>query len=61
MSAKIKCTGEPIGNVQVVADFLLSHAELAFREPCDTSHLMAEKSTTGSLPRVRSSIAKPLA
>ena len=32
MSAKIKYTDEPIGKVQVVADFLPSPAELAFRE-----------------------------
>ncbi|MCP5279044.1 MAG: hypothetical protein H6935_11875 [Thiobacillus sp.] len=32
MSAKIKYTDEPLGKVQVVADFLPSPAELAFRE-----------------------------
>jgi predicted DNA binding CopG/RHH family protein len=32
MSAKIKYTDEPIGDVQVVADFLPAPAELAFRE-----------------------------
>ena len=32
MSAKTKYTDEPIGKVQVVADFLPSPAELAFRE-----------------------------
>ena len=32
MSAKIKYTDEPLGNVQVVPDFLPSPAELAFRE-----------------------------
>ena len=32
MSAKIKYTDEPLGKVQVIADFLPSPAELAFRE-----------------------------
>ena len=32
MSAKIKYTNEPLGEVQVVPDFLPSPAELAFRE-----------------------------
>jgi predicted DNA binding CopG/RHH family protein len=32
MSAKIKYTDEPIGKTQVVADFLPSPAELAYRE-----------------------------
>jgi len=32
MSAQIKYTDEPLGKVQVVADFLPSPAELAFRE-----------------------------
>ena len=32
MSAKIKYTNEPIGNPQVVRDFLPSPEELAFRE-----------------------------
>ncbi len=32
MSAKIKCTNEPLGKAQVVSDFLPSPAELAFRE-----------------------------
>lgn len=32
MSAKIKYTNEPLGKIQVVADFLPSPAELAFRE-----------------------------
>jgi predicted DNA binding CopG/RHH family protein len=32
MSAKIKYTNEPMGNVQVVSDFLPSPAELAFRD-----------------------------
>ena len=32
MSAKIKYTDEPLGKVRVVADFLPSPAELAFRE-----------------------------
>ncbi|MBI4970010.1 MAG: CopG family transcriptional regulator [Rhodospirillales bacterium] len=32
MSAKIKYTNEPLGKVQVIADFLPSPAELAFRE-----------------------------
>jgi predicted DNA binding CopG/RHH family protein len=32
MSAKIKYTDEPLGDVQVVADMLPSPAELAFRE-----------------------------
>lgn len=32
MSAKIKYTDEPLGDVQVVSDFLPSPAELAFRE-----------------------------
>ena len=32
MSAKIKYTNEPLGDVQVVSDFLPSPAELAFRE-----------------------------
>jgi predicted DNA binding CopG/RHH family protein len=32
MSAKIKYTDKPLGKTQVVADFLPSPAELAFRE-----------------------------
>ncbi len=32
MSAKIKYTDDPLGEIQVVADFLPSPAELAFRE-----------------------------
>ncbi len=32
MSAKIKYTDEPIGQIQVLPDFLPSPAELAFRE-----------------------------
>ena len=32
MSAKIKYTDEPLGKTQVVADFLPSPSELAFRE-----------------------------
>jgi predicted DNA binding CopG/RHH family protein len=32
MSAKIKYTDEPIGDVKVIADFLPSPAELAFNE-----------------------------
>ena len=32
MNAKIKYTDEPLGEVQVVPDFLPSPAELAFRE-----------------------------
>lgn len=32
MSAKIKYTNESLGKVQVIADFLASPAELAFRE-----------------------------
>ena len=32
MNAKIKYTGEPLGKVKVVPDFLPSPAELAFRE-----------------------------
>jgi len=32
MSTKIKYTDEPLGKVRVVADFLPSPAELAFRE-----------------------------
>ncbi|HEX6833123.1 MAG TPA: hypothetical protein VF132_06275 [Rudaea sp.] len=32
MSDKIRYTNEPIGNVEIVADFLPSPAELAFRE-----------------------------
>ena len=32
MRAKIKYTDEPLGKLQVVADFLPSPAELAFRE-----------------------------
>lgn len=32
MSTKMKYTDEPLGRVQVVADFLPSPAELAFRE-----------------------------
>ncbi|MDP2787073.1 MAG: CopG family transcriptional regulator [Pseudomonadota bacterium] len=32
MSAKIKYTNEPLGMTEVVADFLPSPAELAFRE-----------------------------
>ncbi|MGH8590854.1 MAG: CopG family transcriptional regulator [Gammaproteobacteria bacterium] len=32
MSAKIKYTDEPLGETEVVADFLPSPAELAFRE-----------------------------
>ena len=32
MSTKIKYTDEPIGEVKIVADFLPSPAELAFRE-----------------------------
>jgi predicted DNA binding CopG/RHH family protein len=32
MSAKIKYTNEPLGDVKVIADFLPSPAELAFNE-----------------------------
>jgi predicted DNA binding CopG/RHH family protein len=32
MSAKIKYTNEPLGEVKVIADFLPSPAELAFNE-----------------------------
>ena len=32
MSAKIKYTSEPLGKIQLIADFLPSPAELAFRE-----------------------------
>ena len=32
MSEKIRYTNEPIGNVEIVRDFLPSPAELAFRE-----------------------------
>ena len=32
MSAKLKYTDEPLGRTQVVADFLTSPSELAFRE-----------------------------
>lgn len=32
MSAKIKYTNEPLGDIKVVADFLPSPAELAFNE-----------------------------
>jgi hypothetical protein len=32
MSAKIKYTGEPLGEIRVVQDFLPSPSELAFRE-----------------------------
>ncbi len=32
MSAKIKYTDEPLGDVKVIADFLPSPAELAFNE-----------------------------
>jgi hypothetical protein len=32
MSARIKYTDEPLGTIQIVADFLPSPAELAFRE-----------------------------
>ena len=32
MRAKIKCTSEPLGKIQVVPDFLPSPAEPAFRE-----------------------------
>lgn len=32
MSAKIKYTDEPLGKTQVIADFLPSPSELAFRE-----------------------------
>ncbi len=32
MSAKIKYTSEPLGKLQIVADFLPSPTELAFRE-----------------------------
>ncbi len=32
MTAKIKYSNEPLGEIQVIADFLPSPAELAFRE-----------------------------
>jgi len=32
MSAKVKYTNEPLGDVKVIADFLPSPAELAFNE-----------------------------
>ncbi|MDR3390975.1 MAG: hypothetical protein P4L77_04500 [Sulfuriferula sp.] len=32
MSAKIKYTNEPLGNIKVISDFLPSPAELAFNE-----------------------------
>jgi len=32
MTKKIKYTDEPLGDIQVIADFLPSPAELAFRE-----------------------------
>lgn len=32
MNAKIKYTDEPLGNLQIVSDFLPSPAELVFRE-----------------------------
>jgi hypothetical protein len=32
MSAKIKCTDEPLGEVKIISDFLPSPDELAFRE-----------------------------
>jgi len=32
MSTKIKCTNEPLGEVNIIADFLPTPAELAFNE-----------------------------